>query len=84
VFRGDKLDRQLEELAVAFVNSKKGVDLLPDQKSAALSMIFSWYKNDFKDVGGPVAFINQRRNPPLPNDFKITYQEYDWDLNEAH
>jgi hypothetical protein len=82
-FRGDKLDRQLEKLAVAFVNSKKGVEPLPDQKSAALSMIFNWYKDDFKGVGGPIAFINQRRNPLLPNDVKITYQEYDWGLNEA-
>jgi hypothetical protein len=82
-FRGEKLDRQLEKLTVAFVNSKKGVEPLPDQKSVALSMIFNWYKDDFKGVGGPIAFINQRRNPPLPNDVKITYQEYDWDLNEA-
>jgi Protein of unknown function, DUF547 len=82
-FRGDKLDRQLEKLAVAFVNSKKGVDLMADQKSAALSMIFNWYKDDFKGVGGPIVFINQRRKPPLPNDVKITYQEYDWGLNEA-
>lgn len=82
-FRGEKLDRQLEKLAVAFVNSKKGVDLMPDQKSAAFSMIFNWYKDDFKGVGGPIAFINQRRTSPLPNDIKISYQEYDWGLNEA-
>ncbi len=35
-------------------------------------------------VGGPVGqFINKRRKPPLPNDTKITYQDYDWSLNEA-
>jgi hypothetical protein len=82
-FRGDQLDRQLEKLAVAFVNSTKGVEMMADQKSAALSMIFNWYKDDFKGVAGPIAFINQRRKPPLPNDVKITYQEYDWSLNEV-
>ncbi len=82
-FRGIKLDRQLETLAVGFVNSKKGVDYVPEKNSAALSMIFNWYKDDFKPVGGVLAFINQRRKPPLPNDVKITYQEYDWALNEA-
>ena len=36
-----------------------------------------------KAVGGPLVFINQRRNTPLPNDVKITYQDYDWSLNEV-
>jgi hypothetical protein len=82
-FRADKLDGQLEKLARAFVNSPKGVDYSAEKKTAALSAIFNWYKDDFKAAGGPVAFINKRRNPSLPNDAKITYQEYDWSLNEA-
>lgn len=82
-FRADKLDGQLEKLATAFVNSPKGVDYSAAKKSAALSAIFNWYKDDFKSAGGPMAFINKRHNPSLPNDTKITYQEYDWSLNEA-
>ena len=82
-FRGAKLDRQLETLAVGFVNEKKGVDYVPEKNSAALSMIFNWYKDDFKPVGGALAFINQRRKARLPNDVKITYQEYDWGLNDV-
>jgi hypothetical protein len=82
-FRSDKLDAQLEKLANAFVNSPKGVDYSADRKTAALSAIFNWYKDDFKAVGGPLAFINKRRSQPLPNDAKITYQDYDWSLNEA-
>ncbi len=82
-FRADKLDPQLEKLAVAFVNSARGVDYSPEKKTAALSAIFNWYKDDFTGVGGPVAFINKRRHPSLPNDVKITYQDYDWSLNEA-
>ncbi len=82
-FRADQLDGQLEKLATAFVNSTKGVDYSPGKKTAALSAIFNWYKDDFKAVGGPLAFINKRRSEPLPNDVKITYQDYDWSLNEA-
>jgi hypothetical protein len=82
-FRGDKLDAQLEKLAVEFVNSPRGVDYTPQKKSAALSAIFNWYKDDFKAVGGPLAFINKRHNPPLPNDVQLTYQDYDWGLNEV-
>ena len=81
-FRADQLDSQLEKLAVAFINSKKGVDYVPEKKTAALSAIFNWYKDDFKEAGGPVAFINKRHNPPLPNETKIIYQDYDWSLNE--
>lgn len=82
-FEGDKLNRQLEKLSVAFVNSPRGVDYMPEKKAAALSAIFNWYRDDFKAGGGVMAFINGRRRPPLPNDTKVTYQDYDWSLNEA-
>lgn len=82
-FRGDQLDPQLEKLATAFVNSPKGVEYQPAQKTAALSAIFDWYKDDFKAAGGPLAFINKRRHEALPNDTRITYQTYDWSLNEV-
>lgn len=82
-FRGEKLDAQLDNLATAFVNSPKGVDYQPAKKTAALSAIFDWYKDDFKSAGGPLAFINKRRHEPVPNDAKITYQNYDWSLNEV-
>lgn len=82
-FRGDQLDGQMEKLAVAFINAPKGVDYMAEKKSVALSAIFNWYKEDFKPVGGVMAFINKRHKPPLPNDVKTTYQDYDWALNEA-
>ena len=82
-FRAEKLDAQLEKLALAFVNSPRGVDYNAGSRTAALSAIFNWYKDDFKAAAGPVAFINKRRKPPLPNDTRITYQDYNWSLNEA-
>jgi hypothetical protein len=82
-FRADKLDAQLERLAKGFVNSDRGVRVSSDNKSAALSKIFDWYKEDFAAGGGAVAFVNKRRTPPLPDGIKITYQDYDWALNDA-
>jgi hypothetical protein len=81
-FRGDELDQQFEKLAMAFVNSEKGVRYSPDKRTAELSKIFDWYKDDFKG-DGVIAFINKRRSTPLPNDVKIKYQDYDWGLNEV-
>ncbi|HSH40326.1 MAG TPA: DUF547 domain-containing protein [Chthoniobacterales bacterium] len=82
-FRADKLDAQLERLTKGFVNSERGVRVAGDDKSAELSKIFEWYKDDFAAGRGAVAFINKRRNTPLPDGVKISYQDYDWALNEA-
>jgi hypothetical protein len=81
-FRGGNLEAQLEKLSRNFVNTPKGVAYQDGAKTAELSKIFDWYKDDFKD-GGPVAFINKRRSKPLPNDVKISYQDYNWGLNEV-
>ena len=81
-FRADKLDAQFEKLAKGFVNSDRGVRLSADKSTAELSQIFEWYKDDFKG-GGVLDFINKRRSTPLPPGVKISYQKYDWGLNEA-
>jgi Protein of unknown function, DUF547 len=82
-FAADKLDAQFEKLAKGYVNSEKGVKYNAAAKTAELSKIFDWYKDDFKGEGGALAFINKRRGTPIPNDAKISYQDYDWGLNEA-
>ncbi len=82
-FSADKLDGQFEALAKGYVNSERGVKFNAASKSAELSKIFDWYKDDFKADGGAIAFINKRRSTPLPADAKINYQDYDWGLNEA-
>jgi len=73
------VDAELEQVSRSFVNSSKGVTINKD--TAALSKIFEWYKDDFGGESGSVAFVNKRRPAPLPP--KITYQDYDWGLNEA-
>jgi hypothetical protein len=82
-FTAGNLDGQFETLAKGYVNSDKGVRYNAGAKSAELSKIFDWYKDDFKGEGGPIAFINKRRSSAIPADAKIGYQEYDWNLNEA-
>ncbi len=82
-FAADKLESQFEKLAKGYVNSERGVKYSAASKSAELSKIFDWYKDDFKGEGGALAFINKRRSTPIPNEAKISYQDYDWGLNEA-
>jgi hypothetical protein len=80
-FRGEKLDSQLQARAVGFVNSEKAAKV--SKKEVALSKIFDWYKDDFASSGGAVTFINKFRKNPLPADLPVTFQKYDWALNEA-
>lgn len=80
-FSGDSLDGKLDELARAFINSEKGVRFNESSKTAEVSAIFDWYKGDFP--GGALAFINKHREKPLPEGTKLTFQKYDWSLNEA-
>ena len=82
-FTAGNLDGQFETLAKGYINSDKGVRFNATAKTAELSKIFDWYKDDFKGEGGPLAFINKRRSSPVPADAKISYQDYDWGLNEA-
>ena len=80
-FKGDSLEGRLDELARAFINSEKGVRFNESSKTAEVSAIFDWYKGDFP--GGALAFINRHREKPLPDGTRLTYQKYDWSLNEA-
>ncbi len=82
-FEGGKVDAQMEKLAMAFINSEKGVTYNESAKTAQLSKIFDWYKNDFAKDGGALEFINKRRSAPIAKDAKISYQDYNWSLNEA-
>jgi Protein of unknown function, DUF547 len=77
-----KLDSELDQNAKAFLqNNPYGLEVAGQEYR--LSKIFDWYKKDFESAGGLVAFINRYRDPKMPTDAKIAYQEYDWSLNDS-
>ena len=83
-FTASKLSVELDEQTTAFLNNNPhGVEASKDGKSADVSKIFDWYGGDFQAAGGVEAFINKYRKPPLAPDAKISYQNYDWSLNEV-
>ncbi|HEX8371990.1 MAG TPA: DUF547 domain-containing protein [Chthoniobacterales bacterium] len=83
-YTAQKLDKQLDAAFSLFVNQNPlGVAWDKKKNSAAISSIFKWYADDFKPAGGAVPFINQFRKDKLPADVKVTYQDYDWTLNDA-
>ena len=82
-FDAQKLDEQLEKLTRALISSDRGVVYYSTYNVATVSKIFDWWKPDFANDGGAIAFINKHRLPPLPADVKISFQDYDWSLDEA-
>ena len=81
-YRPETLDEQLQQQAVLSLNNPNFIKVKGDD--AAVSMIFKWYAEDFKQQGGVVSFINKFRKEQLPKDISVTYYPYDWDLNKTY
>lgn len=56
------------------VNTKK--------KRVEGSQILEWYKEDFVQKGSEIDFINSYRTEKIPNNYKLSYFTYNWNLNK--
>jgi hypothetical protein len=79
-FNAEKLEVQLNKATQAFLNdaSKNKIST----NSLELSKIFRWFAKDFTFEGGVVNFINKRTEVDISPNAKISYLDYNWDLNE--
>ena len=88
-FEGAKLDEQLEAAARAFINGTEFNKFDSSLNSLSLSSIFKWYGSDFGDENHLRRFIanrmkvSQTSKEAIINSAKISYLDYDWNLNEA-
>jgi Protein of unknown function, DUF547 len=81
-YKPSTLDSQLENLARQSIQSSSFTKIDYKKKTAAISMIFNWYKDDFIKAKGSVeAFLNSYLKTPLPQGTVIINYEYDWTLN---
>lgn len=94
-YRGEDLERQLEEQTRAFLaDTEKGLRL--EGSDLWLSSIFKWYAGDFTGGSTVVAFFARGRVvdwilPRLPEELadrireadpSVRYLDYDWSLND--
>lgn len=80
-YTADKIDKQLDQATKEFINSDKNEI---SANSAKLSSIFDWYKKDYTESGmSIIEYVNQYSNTKINSGTKITYKDYNWDLNEA-
>ena len=81
-FRAVGLNETLDRLTREFINqNSKGVRVMKGGREVAVSKIFDWYEDDFDK--GTLSYINRYRREELSTDVKLTFQDYDWSLNES-
>ena len=80
-FDAAQLDKQLDERARSFINSPKGVRVTGE--TWQVSKVFDWYADDFGGKQKTIEFINRHRAKPGALPKSVSYDDYDWGLNEA-
>lgn len=76
----DHLEEQLTEATKGFLSDPTRNNIAEHQ----LSSIFSWFKGDFtKSAGSLISFVNQYSTHQLPENAKLTFLDYNWQLNEV-
>jgi len=83
-YRPAQLDAQLEQQTQQALNDSTFIRINEATHAVVISQIFEWYGADF---GGShekiLQSINRYRTAPIPMDYKVTFYEYDWSLNET-
>lgn len=74
------LDAQLTKQAKRFINDGERNKISKD--AAKLSSIFNWFKGDFTKNGNLIDFLNKYSITEINSSAKISYLDYDWNLNE--
>jgi len=83
-FNAANLETLLDKTAKSFVNNTEKNSFDTSKKVFKASRIFKWYGSDFdKKYGSFVGFIKKIK-PELGNleEYKISWNEYGWNLNE--
>lgn len=77
----EQLEAQLEAQAILFINDPKRNQI--SGSSAKISQLFEWYQGDFTTGGKTVIdFLNKYSKTKMKAGTKISYMNYDWNLNE--
>lgn len=76
------LDAQLEAQTKKAINGSF-LKVNAKKKRVSVSKIMEWYKEDFTMNGKTeIDFINTYRTEKVPANFKLSYFEYNWNLNK--
>lgn len=79
-FTANNIETLLTKNMSNFVNDATRNSLKKD--TLELSQIFNWFQDDFTQKGNIVDFINLHSAVKINRNAKITYKEYNWNLNQ--
>ena len=74
------LNNQLDAAAKSFINDKSKNNITAN--IIEISSIFDWFTGDFKKKGTLIDFLNKYSSVKINAKAKISYKEYNWNLNE--
>lgn len=76
-WKANTINADLERMTRNFINDNNNNSF--SKRSAKLSKIFEWYAADFGDTN---SFISKYAPKPITKKTKVTYNDYNWDLNK--
>lgn len=80
-FTADNLDRQLTKSAKEFLADSSKNKITADK--IEISPIFKWFSGDFTKNGSLIDFLNKYSPVKINEDATISYQDYNWNLNDV-
>ncbi len=80
-FQASKIEQQLQEQAVHFINNSNKNKLSQDR--VEISSIFSWFSGDFTENGSLIDYLNKYAKTPINKDAEVNYMDYSWELNDV-
>ncbi len=79
-FKADTLESQLQKATKGFLADTTRNEITAN--TVKVSKIFKWFSKDFKQDGGLIDFLNKYSDIDIANNARISYKDYDWNLNE--
>ena len=79
-YNTDNIEQQLSNASKDFLSDQKRNYITKD--TLKISKIFDWFSRDFKQNGSLIDFLNLYASVEISPKAKISYQDYNWALNE--
>ncbi|MEM5539196.1 DUF547 domain-containing protein [Olleya sp. AS48] len=79
-FTADNLEQQLTLATQEFLSDTNRNEIF--ENALKLSKIFKWFDKDFEQNGSLIDFLNKYTAITISAKAKISYKDYNWDLND--
>ena len=82
-YKPSTLEAQLQKQAELALNGNYFIKVNAKKKRVEGSEILKWYKGDFTMNGmSEIEYINKFRTEKIPNNYKLSYFTYNWNVNK--